>query len=180
MLYGATVFSWKSPTQFEPELKERLFLSDKSFLNGSKPLRGGIPVVFPCFGPPSHPDHLKLPQHGFARSEKWSYDDTVAEDEEESAVTLSACNDVVVMKLKDRYAPQHSSRTDAKYQIEVYEAIQARVYGDLGRATPKYCIGSYESFYRFRPRIPSPFPQLRSRTIRRCPHNPPSTHFLLR
>ncbi|KAL8854271.1 MAG: hypothetical protein Q9221_000985 [Calogaya cf. arnoldii] len=69
LLYGATVISWKSANG-----KENLFLSDKALLDGSKPVRGGIPLVFPVFGPPS-PDHPtgKLPQHGFARNSRWEY-----------------------------------------------------------------------------------------------------------
>ena len=42
LLYGATVISWKSSGG-----KENLFLSEKAHLDGSKPVRGGIPVVFP-------------------------------------------------------------------------------------------------------------------------------------
>lgn len=40
-LYGATVTSWKANGQ------EQLFLSQKAVLDGSKPVRGGIPLVFP-------------------------------------------------------------------------------------------------------------------------------------
>ncbi|KAL8994505.1 MAG: hypothetical protein Q9169_005534 [Polycauliona sp. 2 TL-2023] len=69
LLYGATVISWKSANG-----KENLFLSSKAQLDGSKPVRGGIPLVFPVFGPPN-PDHPtgKLPQHGFARNSRWEY-----------------------------------------------------------------------------------------------------------
>lgn len=42
LLYGATVISWKSSNG-----KENLFLSSKAHLDGSKPVRGGIPLVFP-------------------------------------------------------------------------------------------------------------------------------------
>ncbi|KAF2858651.1 galactose mutarotase-like protein [Piedraia hortae CBS 480.64] len=68
LLYGATVISWKRNGQ------EKLWLSDAAKLDGSKAVRGGIPVVFPCFGPPPK-DHAtgKLPQHGFARSTTWEY-----------------------------------------------------------------------------------------------------------
>jgi len=53
---------------------ENLWLSQAAKLDGSKPVRGGIPVVFPCFGPPPK-DHAtgKLPQHGFARNSMWEY-----------------------------------------------------------------------------------------------------------
>lgn len=39
-LHGATVISWCV------EGKELLFLSSKAILDGSKPIRGGIPLVF--------------------------------------------------------------------------------------------------------------------------------------
>ena len=41
LLYGATIISWKSGGL------ENLFLSDKAILDGSKAVRGGIPLVFP-------------------------------------------------------------------------------------------------------------------------------------
>ena len=41
LLYGATVVSWKSNG------KENLWVSSAAKLDGSKPVRGGIPVVFP-------------------------------------------------------------------------------------------------------------------------------------
>ena len=45
-LYGATVTSWKLANG-----EEQLFLSEKAHLDGSKPIRGGIPVVFPVREP---------------------------------------------------------------------------------------------------------------------------------
>lgn len=39
-LHGATVISWTRHG------KELLFLSSKALLNGTKPIRGGIPLVF--------------------------------------------------------------------------------------------------------------------------------------
>jgi len=58
-------------------------------LDGSKPVRGGIPVVFPCFGAPSHPEHMKLGQHGFARSETWVFDSIVMDNEAGVSVKLT-------------------------------------------------------------------------------------------
>jgi len=68
-LYGATVTSWKLATG-----EEQLFVSEKAHLDGSKPIRGGIPVVFPVFGPPPK-NHAtsSLPQHGFARNSYWEF-----------------------------------------------------------------------------------------------------------
>ncbi|TFK77089.1 galactose mutarotase-like protein [Pluteus cervinus] len=89
LLYGATVISWRCPTERNPEIAERLFVSGKAALDGSKPVRGGIPVIFPCFGPPTHPEHMKLSQHGFARSESWSWDTIVSDDDKTVSARLT-------------------------------------------------------------------------------------------
>lgn len=50
LLHGATVISWKDAAG-----NEKLWLSEKAVLDGSKPVRGGIPLVFPVsssFFPP--------------------------------------------------------------------------------------------------------------------------------
>ncbi|EDO19627.1 hypothetical protein Kpol_1018p167 [Vanderwaltozyma polyspora DSM 70294] len=64
--YGATVYSWKSNG------KEKLWLSTSAKLDGTKAVRGGIPLVFPAFGKNTTDKYLKdLPQHGFARTSVW-------------------------------------------------------------------------------------------------------------
>ena len=55
-LHGCTIVSWRVNNQ------EQLFVSKKSVFDGKKAIRGGIPFVFPIFGPSS-----VMPQHGFAR-----------------------------------------------------------------------------------------------------------------
>jgi len=73
--YGATVTSWREKGV------EKLFLSKTAKLDGSKAIRGGIPVVFPNFGP------WKLgPQHGFARISNW---EVLEEKEDFVILTLS-------------------------------------------------------------------------------------------
>jgi glucose-6-phosphate 1-epimerase len=47
LLFGATVTSWKS----NGGKTENLWLSEKAALDGSKAVRGGIPVVFPVIRP---------------------------------------------------------------------------------------------------------------------------------
>jgi glucose-6-phosphate 1-epimerase len=91
LLYGATIISWKSGSESDKTLKERLFVSSKAALDGSKAVRGGIPVVFPCFGAPTHPEHSKLPQHGFARNQVWSFSDIVMDNEAGVSIRLSKC-----------------------------------------------------------------------------------------
>ncbi|KAJ2902452.1 galactose mutarotase-like domain-containing protein [Zalerion maritima] len=69
LLHGATVISWKAADD-----TEKLWVSNAAKLDGSKPVRGGIPLVFPVFGTaPDHAATSKLPQHGFARSSRWEF-----------------------------------------------------------------------------------------------------------
>jgi glucose-6-phosphate 1-epimerase len=68
--FGATVISYKTG-----DGQEHLFLSKDAKLDGSKAIRGGIPVVFPIFGPPpasSHANKSTMPQHGYARLNEWT------------------------------------------------------------------------------------------------------------
>ncbi|KAG5941859.1 hypothetical protein E4U59_001498 [Claviceps monticola] len=69
LLHGATIISWKSKGI------ERLWLSENAKLDGSGPVQGGLPLVFPMFGTatPDHPPTSKLPQHGIARIARWEY-----------------------------------------------------------------------------------------------------------
>ena len=48
---------------------ERLFVSDAATFQEGKPIRGGIPVVFPQFA-----DSGPLPKHGWLRTAVWSVD----------------------------------------------------------------------------------------------------------
>jgi len=88
LLYGATVISWKIAEE-TGNSNEVLFVSSKAFLDGTKPVRGGIPVVFPCFGAPTHPDHSKLSQHGFARNTTWKFDSVVLDNESGVSIRLT-------------------------------------------------------------------------------------------
>ena len=65
-LYGGQVLHWQ-PAGHEPVL----WLSPVARLGTGKPVRGGVPVCWPWFGPA--PGHVQtpLPQHGFARVSAW-------------------------------------------------------------------------------------------------------------
>lgn len=68
-LYGATVLSFTTKTT-DNDTRNHLFVSKHAKLDGSIPIRGGIPICFPIFGPA--PDQIDLPQHGFARRNLWT------------------------------------------------------------------------------------------------------------
>lgn len=71
-LQGAHITSWQ-PTDEQPVL----FLSDKSAFAPGKAIRGGIPVIFPWFGPRTatlEDARTDGPSHGFARTQNWKLD----------------------------------------------------------------------------------------------------------
>jgi glucose-6-phosphate 1-epimerase len=63
-LYGAHVTSY-----IPKNGKELLWMSSKSFFEKGIPIRGGIPICFPWFGP--HTSDTSKPMHGFARIMNW-------------------------------------------------------------------------------------------------------------
>ena len=60
-LHGAHITSWRNSAG-----QELFFLSRESQWAKDKPIRGGIPVIFPQFG-----GRGPLPQHGFVRTTGW-------------------------------------------------------------------------------------------------------------
>ena len=64
-LYGGQVLSYQPVGGLDV-----LWMSDKSVFEEGKPIRGGIPLCFPWFGP--HASDTSLPQHGFARLVEWN------------------------------------------------------------------------------------------------------------
>jgi glucose-6-phosphate 1-epimerase len=74
--FGATVVSYVTS-----QGQELLFLSRLAKLDGSKAIRGGIPLVFPQFGQPDP----SMPQHGFLRTNRWEVDDSSLYDNDEAA-----------------------------------------------------------------------------------------------
>lgn len=64
-LHGAHVTAW-NPAGHEPVL----WMSRASNFAADKPIRGGVPICFPWFGP--HPSDASKPAHGYARIHEWT------------------------------------------------------------------------------------------------------------
>ena len=58
---------------------ERLWVSPHAYLNGERPIRGGIPICWPWFSDDHGREKGELPSHGFLRTQVWqlvsSHDD---------------------------------------------------------------------------------------------------------
>lgn len=84
-LYGAHV------TSFTPHNRmDLLWMSPESSFEIGTPIRGGIPVCFPWFGP--HKTDTEKPQHGFGRLMYWDVDQTVSLPNGETFVKLKLCS----------------------------------------------------------------------------------------
>ncbi len=70
---GGVITNWVS------EGKEILYFDEKRFMDKTKSIRGGIPILFPICGNLNTSssvfgkDFLQLKQHGFARDSQWQY-----------------------------------------------------------------------------------------------------------
>jgi glucose-6-phosphate 1-epimerase len=86
-LHGAHV------AHFQPQgAAPVLFMSQKSLFAPGKPIRGGVPLVFPWFGPRA--GQPAAPMHGFARLVEWQVESLVVDgDETVTAVFCLAADD---------------------------------------------------------------------------------------
>ncbi|MES3021002.1 MAG: D-hexose-6-phosphate mutarotase [Pseudomonadota bacterium] len=83
-LYGAHLVSW-----IGKDGRERLFCSAKSALDGSRAIRGGVPVIFPQFA--ARGDGMR---HGFARVSNWRVADSGIEGDTAFALFTLADTDL--------------------------------------------------------------------------------------
>lgn len=81
-LHGAHIASWVPTNPANPQGQDVLFMSRKAKFVANTPIRGGIPVIFPWFGPPpvagpqapwATPTH---PMHGLVRTRPWEIEAT--------------------------------------------------------------------------------------------------------
>jgi glucose-6-phosphate 1-epimerase len=74
-LHGAHV------SHFQPRgAQPVLFMSEHSWFAAGKPIRGGVPIIFPWFGPRA--GHPEAPAHGFARTSEWQIESLSIDSEE--------------------------------------------------------------------------------------------------
>src|ERR1700733_951265 len=81
-LQGAHLTHWTPRGQ-----RPVLFVSPKSLFQPGKAIRGGVPIIFPWFGPRG--DGKSGPAHGFARTLEWGVEETRLLDDGRVEVTLS-------------------------------------------------------------------------------------------
>jgi len=126
LLFGATILSWKDKSG-----KEQIWLSEAAKLDGTKAVRGGVPLVFPVFGTdPSHASVASLPQHGFARTSRWEF---LGKSTSESTSTFQSGDDSV--KLDFGLSPSELSEESKKAWPHAFSLIYSVTLGKEGLTT---------------------------------------------
>jgi glucose-6-phosphate 1-epimerase len=105
-LYGAHLVSWQGA-----DGRERLFCSAKSALDGSRAIRGGVPVIFPQFA-----ERGSGMRHGFARVATWRVVESGINDGWAFAVFALAPSDL---------APAHAAAWPHDFALTLRVAIRA-------------------------------------------------------
>ena len=89
--FGAHTVSWQVGGE------ERTWMSGLSKLDGSAPIRGGVPLAFPQFA-----DQGPLPLHGFGRTQVWSVTGTataMTADGPRTSITLGLTENATTLDL---------------------------------------------------------------------------------
>ena len=85
-------------THFQPAgAKPVLFMSSESQFDAAKPIRGGVPVIFPWFGPRAGAP--ESPMHGFARIRSWQLESSEVQSDGRVRVVLGLASDPSTLSL---------------------------------------------------------------------------------
>lgn len=81
-LYGAHLLSYT----FASDKNDLLFLSEKAIFKEGTPIRGGVPICWPWFGP--DPEKLGRSDHGLARTRMWNVVSTYLLKDQECSISF--------------------------------------------------------------------------------------------
>ena len=108
--YGAHLLSYKPKAEVEV-----IYLSPEAVWQNNTPIRGGVPVCWPWFGPVAaefNPEAQKLPNHGVVRTEFWQL---VQQSVTETAVSIE-------LRIKTRDLPYSNSPSYVSLILQLTEA----------------------------------------------------------
>ena len=111
---GGLITNWVSDGE------EILYFDEKRFIDKTKSIRGGIPILFPICGNLNNTvsvfgnDYLQLMQHGFARDLQWQY--SFDENQKSLCLFLNASK-----KTKNYYPFEFELRIDVTLTINILE-----------------------------------------------------------
>ena len=122
-LHGGHVTAWHPSHADRPVL----WMSERSYFQRDKPIRGGVPVCFPWFGP--HPADPGAPAHGFARIEDWTLSDASESGDGSVVLVLTLEGEASHRAWPYRYRVNHRVEigTTLKMTLEVHNPGDAAV-----------------------------------------------------
>lgn len=112
-LHGAHV------AQFQPAGQQPvLFMSAASHFAAGKPIRGGVPVIFPWFG--GRAGHPESPAHGFARTSPWEVESVKSVEEGLVEVVLKLASSPETKALwPHEFILRHRIRVGSSLEMEL-------------------------------------------------------------
>jgi glucose-6-phosphate 1-epimerase len=108
--YGAHLLSYQPKAGTEV-----MYLSPEAEWRNNSPIRGGVPVCWPWFGPVAtelNPEQQKLPNHGVVRTELWQ---VVKQSVTETAVSIQ-------LQIKTEALPYSNAPSSLSLTLELTEA----------------------------------------------------------
>lgn len=130
LVQGAQVSSWTGPNR-----EELLFMSSKAVFQRGKPVRGGIPIIFPQFGKGD------LPSHGFARTSMWEIKETKMLSEGEPSITF---------KLEDTHATRDmwAHQFVLEYTVSLSDRLRTSLKVVNCGTTPFFFYAGFHTYFR--------------------------------
>jgi len=133
-LHGAHI------TQFQPRgARPVLFMSQESQFLAAKPIRGGVPLVFPWFGPRAQSP--ESPAHGFARIREWSLESCERRADGSVRIVFALASDDSTLRL---WPHPFSLRMTFLIGTSLELLLEAR---GLGRGAPSFSFE--EAFHTY-------------------------------
>ncbi|GAA0286234.1 D-hexose-6-phosphate mutarotase [Psychrosphaera haliotis] len=118
--FGGQLLSYQDQTG-----NDWLWLSKQAVLDGSKPIRGGIPICWPWFGPALSQEQ---PQHGYARLVKWNI---VSIEEDDSGVRITMqpnFNIESLSSLKDEQFPNSIKGLSLFLELDLGKSLKIHLH----------------------------------------------------
>ena len=106
-LQGAHLFHYQRQNQ-----QPLIWLSETSFFEPGKAIRGGIPICWPWFGKHPGNKNKEFPQHGFARTALWELLEVDEPSEDETKLTLQL-----------HHLPEHFKLWPYRFELRLHITI---------------------------------------------------------
>jgi glucose-6-phosphate 1-epimerase len=132
-LHGAHVARWTPRGQ-----RPVLYLSARSLFADGKAIRGGVPVIFPWFGPRS--DGQSGPMHGFARTIEWNIEEATLRNDGNVEITLALAPDDSTRSLG--YGGFH-----LRYRVTVGSGLELELEARNDAKEPLTCEEALHTYY---------------------------------